>query len=136
VYPRIPGSGDSCDENGVGTHKVLIADDDARVRLVLRQIVAKGASSIYEARDGEEAVAVCAAERPDWVIMDWRMAPVDGLSATTRIRTRFPETRVIILSRDDDPGLRAEAQRVGAFACVLKENLLQLEDLLSGGSGQ
>ena len=121
---------------GVAVHKILIADDDARIRLVLRQIVMGLASSICEAGDGEEAIAVCTAERPDWVIMDWRMAPVDGLSATAQIKARFPDTHVIILSQDDDPGLRAEANRVGACACVLKENLLQLESILTEGPGR
>ncbi len=113
--------------------KILIADDDARMRQMLRQIVTGLASSVCEATDGAEAVAVCAAERPEWVLMDLRMRPVDGLRATSEIKARFPETRVIIVSQYDDPGLRAKAVRVGACAYVLKENLHELPGILTCG---
>jgi CheY-like chemotaxis protein len=117
-------------------YKILIADDDARIRGVLRQIMAGVAGSVCEARDGDEAVAVCAAERPDWVIMDWRMKPLDGLRATAAIKTRFPDTRIILLSPEDDTGLRAEATRAGVWAFVLKDNLLQLPEIVAGGPGR
>ena len=69
--------------------KILIADDDARMRQLLRQIVAGVANSVCEAADGGEAIAVCAAERRDWLLMDWRIKPTDGLQATAEIKARF-----------------------------------------------
>jgi CheY-like chemotaxis protein len=114
--------------------KILIADDDARMRQMVRQIVTGLASAVYEASDGGEAIAVCAAERPDWVLMDFRMKPLDGLRATAEIKARFPETRIAIVSQYDDPELRAEAIRVGACAYVLKENLHELLGILTGRS--
>jgi len=111
--------------------KILLADDDARMRQMARQIVAGLATEVYEAGDGGEAVAVCAAERPDWVLMDLRMKPMDGLRATAEIKARFPRTNVAIVSQYDDDGLRAEATRVGACAYVLKENLHELPGILA-----
>jgi CheY-like chemotaxis protein len=116
--------------------KILIADDDARIRQLLRQIVAGFASAICEAGDGGEAIAVCAAERPDWVLMDLRMKPIDGLRATAAIKARWPETRVVIVTQYDDAELRAEALRAGACAYVLKENLHELPGILMGGLTQ
>lgn len=113
-------------------NRILIVDDDARLRLVLRQILAGLADEVFEARDGGEAIAVCAASRPDWVLMDLQMKPVNGLRATQEIKSRWPETRVIIVSQYDEPELRAEAARVGACAYVLKENLHQLPGTLAG----
>jgi len=113
--------------------KILIADDNARMRQMVRQIVAGLASAVYEASDGGEAIAVCAAQRPDWVLMDLRMKPLDGLAATAQIKARFPETRIAIVSQYDDRELRAEAARVGACAYVLKENLHELPGILMGG---
>ncbi len=113
-------------------HRILIADDDARMRQVLRQIVAGLASQIYEAGDGAGAVAVYAAEQPDWVLMDWRMKPMDGLHATAQIVARFPQARIIIVTQYDDAGLRTEAARAGAYAYVLKENLHELPEILLG----
>ena len=113
--------------------KILIADDDARMRQMVKQIVAGLATEFYEAGDGGEAIALCAAQRPDWVLMDFRMKPLDGLAATAQIKARFPETRVAIVSQYDDAELRAEAARVGACAYVLKENLHELPGILLGG---
>jgi CheY-like chemotaxis protein len=114
--------------------KILIADDDARMRQMVKQIVAGLATEFYEAGDGGEAIALCAAQRPDWVLMDFRMRPMDGLRATAEIKTRFPETRVVIVSQYDDAELRAEAARVGACAYVLKENVQELTGILMGAT--
>jgi len=112
--------------------RILIADDDARIRRVIRQTVASLASAVYEAGDGGEAIAICATERPDWVLMDVRMKPIDGLRATAAIIARFPETRIAIVTQHDDDELRAEALRAGACAYVLKENLHELPGILTG----
>ncbi len=111
-------------------HKILIVDDDLRMRRMVRQVVESLASRICEAADGLEAIAACAAERPDWVLMDWRMKPMDGLRATVEITARFPGTRVVLVSQYDDPRLHAAALRAGACACVLKENLSQLPAII------
>jgi DNA-binding NarL/FixJ family response regulator len=116
--------------------KFLIADDDARMRQILRQVVTHLATAVYEAGDGGESIAVCAAERPDWVLMDMRMKPIDGLRATAAIKARFPETRVVIVTQYDDAELRAEALRAGACAYVLKENLHELPGVLTAGLAQ
>ena len=111
--------------------KILIADDDWRMRQFVRQSVAGLASEVYEAADGNEAIALCAAQRPDWVLMDLRMKPLDGLRATAEIKARFPETHVVIVSQYDEPELRAEAARLGACAYVLKESLAELPGIIT-----
>jgi len=116
--------------------KVLIADDDARMRQLVRQIVAGFASEICEASDGAAAVAICAAERPDWVLMDLRMQPIDGLRATAKIKAHFPETRIAIVSQFDDDALRVKAAQAGACAYLLKENLHELPRILAGEGAQ
>jgi len=106
--------------------RILIADDSARMRQMVKQVVGGLASDVREASDGGEAVAICAAQRPDWVLMDLRMKPVDGLRATAQIKARFPETHIVMVSQYDDEELRAEAARLGACAYVLKEDLSAL----------
>lgn len=112
--------------------KILVADDDARMRQMLRQIVSALATVVDQACDGREAIDTYVAERPDWVLMDLRMKPVDGFRATSEITSRFPDARVVIVSQDDDPELIQEAARVGACAYVLKENLHELPGVLCG----
>ncbi len=111
--------------------KILIADDHAHMREILRQAVARFATECFEAADGGEAITLCAAQRPDCVLMDFRMKSMDGLRATAEIKARFPQTRVVIVSQYDDAELRAEATRVGACAYVLKENLQELTGVLA-----
>ena len=103
---------------------------------MVKQIVAGLANEVYEAGDGGEAIAICAEERPDWVLMDVRMKPIDGLRATAAIKGRFPETRIAIISQYDDAELRAEAARAGACAYVLKENLHELPHMLTSAAAQ
>ncbi len=110
--------------------KILIADDDERMRQVLRQVVAGLAQAVCEARDGGEAVNLYAAERPDYVLMDLRMKPVDGLRATAQIKARFPEARIIIVSQYDEAELRRAAREAGASGYLLKEDLAELPALL------
>jgi len=110
--------------------KILIADDHEHMRQIIGQTLAHLTTEFYEAGDGGEAIAICAAQRPDWGLMDFRMKSMDGLRATAEIKARFPETRVAIVSQYDDVELRAEAVRVGACAYVLKENLQDVQQLL------
>ena len=114
------------------TSRILVADDDSRMRRMIRQIVSDLASTVYEADNGSEAIKLCVAERPDCVLLDLRMGPVDGLRALSEIKAQLPGTRVVIVSQYDDPGLRAKALRAGACAYVLKENLHELPAILTG----
>ena len=106
--------------------KILIADDDPRMRTIIREVIAELASEIFEAADGAEAMAIYATQRPDWVLMDWRMKPLDGFRATALITARFPDARIVIVSQFDEPEVRAAAARVGACAFVSKDDLPQL----------
>jgi CheY-like chemotaxis protein len=112
--------------------KILIADDDARMRRVIGEIVAGLDMTTCEAGNGAEVVDLYIIERPDWVLMDLRMKPVDGLTATAQIKAHSPEARVLIVSQYDDTDLREAAARVGACGYVLKENLHELPGILTG----
>lgn len=112
--------------------KILIADDDARMRRVIREIVAGLEMTVFEAANGAEAVDLYPIERPDWVLMDLRMKPLDGLIATSQIKAHSPQARVLIVSQYDDTELREAAARAGACGYVLKENLHELPGILTG----
>jgi CheY-like chemotaxis protein len=110
--------------------KVLIADDNAPMRQVIRRIINGLATEVSECGNGAEACALYAAQRPDWVLMDVEMPEVNGLTATERIRANFPEAHILIVTNYDDALLRAAATRAGADGYVLKENLLDLRQML------
>lgn len=110
--------------------KLLIIEDNAAIRRVIRSIVASVAEEIYECEDGAEAITVYLAQRPDFVLMDIAMSRLDGLAATRQIRAADPEAKVIIVTNYDEADLREAARAAGACDYVLKENLLTLPQRL------
>jgi len=113
--------------------KLLIVEDNPQMRWMIRAVVADLAEAVAECSDGDEAVAAYAAQqfgRDDRVLMDLQMPRVSGLEATRRIRADFPDAQIIIVTQYDDPHWRAAANQAGAVGYVLKENLLDLRQML------
>ncbi len=102
--------------------RVLVADDHPIVRggIALLLGAADDIVVVGEAADGEEAVALAAALRPDLVLMDLRMPRLDGVEATQRILAANDSVRVLILTtyESDDQILGAIA--AGASGYLLK----------------
>jgi CheY-like chemotaxis protein len=112
---------------------LLIVEDNARMRRVMRSCVGDLAESVHECGDGAEALAAYDACRPDWVLMDVRMKRLDGISATRRIKAAHPEANVVIVSNYDDAETREAARVAGASHYVAKEDLLAVRRILGGG---
>ena len=109
------------------TISVAVADDQALVRVGFCGIIAAtpGLRVVGEAANGEEAVAVARAAKPDVVLMDVRMPVLDGIEATRQI-TAAPESagvRVIILTTFDLDEYVFAALRAGASGFLLKDTL-------------
>jgi DNA-binding NarL/FixJ family response regulator len=102
---------------------VLIADDQALVRVGLRKILESEPEMkvVGEAGDGEDAVARARALRPDVILMDIRMPVLDGIEATGRIVRERPATRVLILTTFGLDTYVYEALRAGASGFMLKD---------------
>jgi DNA-binding NarL/FixJ family response regulator len=102
---------------------VLIADDQALVRVGLRKILDAEPETdvVGEANDGEEAVSEARRLRPNVVLMDIRMPLLDGIEATRRIATAQPSTRVLILTTFGLDTYVYEALRAGASGFMLKD---------------
>ena len=101
--------------------RVLVVDDDAMMREALSEtLVDAGFDVLQSASNGEEGVALAEALTPDAILLDLRMAGIDGLETCRRIRTVAPGAHVVILSADDEPGLRRQATDSGATGYVVK----------------
>ncbi len=102
---------------------VLIADDQALVRVGLRKILESEPelTVVGEAGDGEDAVAASLRLRPDVVLMDIRMPVLDGIEATRRVVRAQPETRILILTTFGLDGYVYESLRAGASGFMLKD---------------
>lgn len=113
---------------------LLIVDDNASMRRLVRRVTSDLADGIQECADGADVLAAYEQHHfggEDWVLMDIEMARMDGLTATRELRAAHPEARVIVVTRHNDEELRAAAFREGACGFVPKENLLELRALLS-----
>jgi len=102
---------------------VLIADDQALVRVGLRKILENEPETVVagEAGDGQDAVSAARRTRPDVVLMDIRMPVLDGIEATRRITAAQPATRVLILTTFGLDDYVYDALRAGASGFMLKD---------------
>jgi len=102
------------------SRRVLIAEDEALIRLDLKEMLAEeGYSVVGEAGDGEQAVELATALKPDLVIMDVKMPKMDGIQAAATI-TSEQIAPVIMLTAFSQPDLTARAIEAGAMAYLVK----------------
>lgn len=103
--------------------RVLIADDHSVVREGLRMFLGRDPelAVIGEATDGEEAVRLARQLRPDVVLMDLLMPVMDGIAATSAIRSELPETEVIALTSVLESAAVVGAVKAGAIGYLLKD---------------
>ena len=110
--------------------KILIVDDNEQVRLLLRDYLPVSADEIFECADGSQACSFFKKHLPDWVLMDWEMPNVNGITAIREIIAEFPKANICMVTAFDDDEIRTEAMLAGASGFVLKDNLFELEEIL------
>ncbi len=102
---------------------VVVADDQSAVRegLVLLLGTLPGITVAGEAADGEAAIDLVAATKPQVVLMDLNMPRCDGVAATARITAEHPGTRVVVLTTYADDESIIGALRAGALGYLTKD---------------
>lgn len=80
--------------------RVLLADDNAQFRRVLRRLLERDPdiTVLAEASNGAEAIELAEIHRPDVVLMDVSMPNLDGVEATYELKARYPDITVLMLS--------------------------------------
>lgn len=102
--------------------KAMVVDDDDHVRTFLVVLVRKLVSgTVFEARNGVEAVEVYEAERPDIVLLDVNMPLMDGLEALAKMREINPEVVVIMITSLAMRRVVEDALRAGASNFIRKD---------------
>jgi two-component system response regulator NreC len=122
--------------------RVLVVDDHAVVRAGLRLLLdaEEDIETVAEAGDAREAVFEARAQKPDVVLMDLMLGGgKNGIEATADLIHERPETKVLVLSMQDDPRYVREAFAAGARGYVLKEAadselVTAVREVAAGGS--
>lgn len=106
------------------TVSILLVDDHVILRQGLRSLLSseRDFRVVGEANDGLEALACAERWRPDIVVLDLRMAGLNGWETARQIRQRYPATKVVVLSMYAKEAYVLEALRSGAAAYVLKDS--------------
>jgi DNA-binding NarL/FixJ family response regulator len=109
--------------DGTKTLRVIVADDQRVVRegLTLMLGLIDGIEPVGAAADGEEALAMVAAELPDVVLMDLRMPRLDGIEATRRLAETHPAVGVVALTTYADDETVVAALQAGARGYLTKD---------------
>ena len=104
---------------------VLIVDDNAQFRALLREIVAVEPDFhvVGEAADGAEAMRLTQDLRPDILLLDLGMPRVNGLEVLRWSKAEHPEIKVIIVTVHTEDAYRQAAEASGADAFLLKKTL-------------
>lgn len=110
--------------------RVLLVDDHAVLRHGLRLILQSSGDMtvVGEASTAAEGVALAASLRPDVVLMDLQLPDFDGIEATQRVRSVYPEARVLILTVSERKSDLVAALRAGARGYLLKS--MESQDVL------
>jgi DNA-binding NarL/FixJ family response regulator len=103
--------------------RILICDDQELVREGLKAILGTDADLevVGTANDGAEALEMIPQCKPDLVLMDLKMAGINGIHATLQIRRQFPEVQVLVLTTYDADNWVFDAIRAGARGYLLKD---------------
>ncbi|AXK52643.1 MULTISPECIES: response regulator [Pseudomonas] len=103
--------------------RLVLADDHEVTRTGFVALLAGNPEFevVGQARDGEEALALCEQLRPDIAILDIRMPRLNGLGAARLLQQRQPEVKVVIFTMDDSPDHLEAAMTAGAVGYLLKD---------------
>jgi CheY-like chemotaxis protein len=121
------------EENGNSRLTVLVVEDFADNRFMMRRLLEMSGYHVVEAVDGKEAVEVAESARPDLILMDLSLPRLDGLDATRRIRELdgLSLIPIVAVSAHDTNDFHADALAAGCNEYVTKPiDFDELESLL------
>ena len=107
------------------TLKILVADDHKYISMGLFSLIGRetDVEIIGRALDGESAIRMAREMKPDIIIMDVGMPGVDGITATKKIMSEMPDTKIVGLSVHTDPETVKKMIDAGAKGYVFKDRL-------------
>jgi len=121
-------------------YRVLVVEDSTIFRTLLKETLQSRFPSmeIIEAADGEEAMKEITARLPDLIFMDVKLPGENGLDLTAKIKAKYPDVIVIVLTSYDTPeyreaAVKAKANHFLAKGSSSREGILTLVESILGG---
>lgn len=104
---------------------IMIVDDHVNLRRLLHEWLSDElpGCSFVEMRTANEALTYIRQESPHVIIMDIDMPGINGIDATSRVKSILPDTRVVILTVHENGMYREAAMKAGATAFITKRRL-------------
>ena len=107
-------------EHHVGAVRILLADDQEEVLLVITNLLEAEFDVVGTAENGQRAVELVPVLFPDVVVLDVCMPLLNGIEAATQLRKSGSSSKVVFLTVNEDPDFVDAALSTGAFGYVLK----------------
>ena len=99
--------------------KILIADDEAQIREILRIYFEKEGFEVIEAEDGAAAILKVQSEKPDILLLDIMMPVLDGIEVCKQVR-KMSDLPIIMVTAKDDDDDRIAGLEIGADDYITK----------------
>jgi two-component system KDP operon response regulator KdpE len=99
--------------------RVLVIDDEPGIRRVVKDALRPDVSTVLEARSGDEALSIAAAERPDLIVLDLGLPDMDGIEVCRRLRA-WTSAPILVLSARDSEDEKTALLDAGADDYVTK----------------
>ncbi len=101
--------------------RIMIADDSDAIRMVLKDVIQIGHHELVaEAVNGDEAVKIFNATKPDLLLLDLAMPKKDGLGVIKEIMATNPNAKIVMITASDNLKIMQECLKEGALSYVLK----------------
>ncbi|MEW5977289.1 MAG: response regulator [Acidobacteriota bacterium] len=92
---------------------ILIVDDEAQVRRILKLILERAGHTVREVETGQEALSACQATGFDLIITDLGLPDVNGIELIQRLKAQRPEQKILAVSGSIDPAFLEHVQSLG-----------------------
>ncbi len=116
--------------------KILIVDDESAICMLLKRYLEKLGFETFVASDGEQALDILKEEKPAIMTLDIRMPGINGYEVLQKVKRRYPELFIIVVTGIDVPNMEEMLEHSGAHALLQKPiDLEKLSDIICGFVG-